>query len=222
MVGLLAVLAVALSMMVLACGDGDGDEGAAPTETAPGEAPTANGSPSPAGPEPMSTSAEPPVHPDGVRTGDAFVDAYLEARELGDADAITGMLAFVEMECSAQPAIGSVPCREGEADGSAVDVIRAGGSCEPVFTRPDEVRAIIEGQLLDASHGLYGVVESDGRFHLIYAAAASDTTHGVFFVSLEAEIGEVVAIGSPCGESAESFFELLVSEGGNVLLAAPQ
>jgi DNA-binding CsgD family transcriptional regulator len=192
-------------------------EPALPTEEAPA-------TPSPeVTPAATPTTAAPtppvarPLHPDSTRTGVAAIDNFLNERELGGAEAIASLIEYSDFACTTQPAIGSVECREGEADGTQVPVVRVNGGCEPVFARPDEVPATIEGRVLSPAYQLYAIVSAEGSVFLIYENVTIDYDHAMS-VAIRLDSGNIWAIGNSCAESPADFFSIFVDEGADIIL----
>jgi hypothetical protein len=78
----------------------------------------------------MAQSGSPSwAYPAGTTTGVASVDAAIAAATSGSADALRKALHFTSVACSTSPGLGGVPCPDGTADGTPVDIVMA-GSCE--------------------------------------------------------------------------------------------
>ena len=150
--------------MILACGGGSDEGNAGGTETpAATSAPVAPTLPPFPTRAPQATSTPVNTYAPDVRTEIDVVDGALDAMQAADGAALLDQLSFHPYRCDNAPAgtVGSNPCPPGVPDGSAVDVIAAGG-CEVMFLARE--RANLAGELqafADAAsrQGVYAVVE---------------------------------------------------------------
>lgn len=82
----------------------------------------------PAAPPAMPTATEEPIspryYPLSTRTGIADVDAVLAAVESGDPQALRDLVRFTTVGCTNAEGLGGPPkCREGETEGTLVNVL---------------------------------------------------------------------------------------------------
>lgn len=94
----------------------------------PSAQPTVTEKPISIAPTATSTATEEPKNPDyyslSTRTGIAEVDDVLGAVESGDAEALRGLIRFTTIGCTTAEGMGGPPkCREGETEGTLVNVL---------------------------------------------------------------------------------------------------
>lgn len=78
-----------------------------------------------------STPAPVPGHPLSQRTGNAGVDAVLDAVTGGDTAAVRGLLDFVALPCASTQMLGGPPpCPPGTPAGTLFDAFPMGQGCE--------------------------------------------------------------------------------------------
>jgi hypothetical protein len=195
-------------MAATGCGD-DGDEAdgvTSPTAVAP---PTA-------GATGTSGAERPPAT--GIGTVDRAIVAVLAA----DEGAIREMLVFQPVPCEANPVGigGPPPCREGEADGTPVDVI-AIAQCEGAFVRPDQLEL---AGIISETAELYAVYRAPpnyfprGLYTVVFTAgAAAQPPIDAFEVVLDNE--GVTGINFGCAEDAARLVE---TRGLTDAILAPQ
>jgi hypothetical protein len=111
---------------------------------------------SPVIPAPMQEAAPAePFHPLTTETGIETIDQVLSAVSNGDTEALRSLAEFTNAKCTQQDGLGGPPkCREGEAEGTPVEVL-AFLSSEGSFLRKEEIG---DWQGIDVS-GVYAVYE---------------------------------------------------------------
>ncbi|MGE3962455.1 MAG: hypothetical protein AB7F65_12310 [Dehalococcoidia bacterium] len=124
-------------------------------------------------PAPTSTvlptpTPTPPSPPGPRRTGDADLDAIIEAVEAGDVDSLAAAQRLEQVECATESqGIGSPPlCSDEGVEPGTMLTVASGASCEGFLTtRP---RALIE-LFVEAQDGLYAALDgSGGVVHLLF------------------------------------------------------
>lgn len=94
-------------------------------------APTAGAGCGDSDPPATSTPSPVPGHPLSQRTGNAGVDAVLDAVTSGDSAAVRGLLDFVALPCASTQMLGGPPpCPPGAPAGTLVDTFPMGQGCE--------------------------------------------------------------------------------------------
>ena len=146
------------ALLLAACSGGNG-ESSTPTATAPA-APTLPPFPTRA-PQPSATPVN--TYPPDTRTGIDVIDKAIEAVLSGDPQAVIAQLSFHPYRCDNAPSgsQGTNPCPPGVPEGSAVDVIAAGG-CDVSFLARDRASLVTQVTQFEqdvASQGIYAVVE---------------------------------------------------------------
>ncbi len=80
-----------------------------------------------------------PYHPLTTQTGIGSIDQILSAVASGDTEALRSLVEFTNAPCTQQDGLGGPPkCREGEVEGTPVDVLPFLGG-EGSFLRKDEI-----------------------------------------------------------------------------------
>lgn len=150
-----------------------------------------------ASPSPTST----PVADEEGRTGDATLDAVIDAVEQQDVAALLALVEPQSVECVAtQEGLGGPPlCREGEPAGTVVEVFPA-AYCEGVL---DHFPGTVLGQFVSVARGLYAVTEGPDEERSVPYWPVGDT-----FIVFHTE--------SPSGLNAGR----LVLEDGRIVMAA--
>ena len=140
-------------------------------------------------PTAASTAAEKPKsledYPLSTRTGIADVDEVLAAVESGDAQALRDLIHFTKVGCTKADGLGGPPkCREGEAEGTLVNVLPFLGP-EGSFMHESDVSGF---QPMDAL-GIYAV-------YSVSASAYSEEAYpaGEYAVMFTTEIDEIFTI----------------------------
>jgi hypothetical protein len=96
-----------------------------------------------------------PFHPLSARTGNENIDPVLEAVASGDRQALISLVQLTEAVCTHADGLGGPPkCRDGEAEGTAMDVLPFLGG-EGSYLRSEEIG---DWQGIDVS-ALYAVYE---------------------------------------------------------------
>jgi hypothetical protein len=161
----------------------------------------------PTSPVAGSTTATPGgAAPPGIQ---AIVDAALS----GDPQELRALIGYTAVACVREPVgMGGPPlCRDGEAEGTPVDVLWVAG-CEGEYRRSDELDEIPLSQL--SALDFYAAYRWPEEFNAPpvaaeYAAIFSRTgpTAETLAVALLIEGGELVAIKLGCGESPKGLVE---------------
>jgi hypothetical protein len=95
-----------------------------------------------------------PYHPLTTQTGIESIDQVLAAVASGDQQKVRGVIEFFDAECTQQVGLGGPPkCREGEAEGTPVEVLAFIGP-EGGHIRKDEI-----GNWTVQATGVYAVYE---------------------------------------------------------------
>ena len=181
----------------------------------------------PATQEPVLT-VEPAItpgkyHPLTTLTGIADIDAILEAAAIGDVQTLLPFIQFTETKCTNQEGMGGPPkCREGEAEGTAVEVLPFLSS-EGHFLRKDEIQQWNGIEPV----GLYAIYEASqavfseedypgGKYAILLLTAGSDP-------ALALRIGEsgLVRVDTIFDASLPSLNEMIEREASKVILAPP-
>ncbi len=169
---------------------------------------------------PQSTSPNEAYYSLTVETGVEQVDRVLEAVASGDPQALRAVVEFTEAICTQGDGLGGPPkCREGEAEGSPMEVLPFIGS-EGSFIRKDEIECWTG---IDVS-GVYAIYEvsSDVSPEQYYPAGE----YVILFVSDENQpavalrVGEsgIVRVDHIFDSSVQSLNAMLEREASAVLL----
>ncbi len=169
---------------------------------------------------PQSTSPNEAYYSLTVETGVEQVDRVLEAVASGDPQALRAVVEFTEAICTQGDGLGGPPkCREGEAEGSPMEVLPFIGS-EGSFIRKDEIERWTG---IDVS-GVYAIYEvsSDVSPEQYYPAGE----YVILFVSDENQpavalrVGEsgIVRVDHIFDSSVQSLNAMLEREASAVLL----
>lgn len=179
----------------------------------------------PATQEPVFTSspaAGEEFHPLTTRTSIEIVDRILEAVAADDVQGLRSLVQFTNAVCTQQEGLGGPPkCREGEAEGTPVDVLAFLGS-EGSFLRKDEIG---NWSGIDVS-GIYAVYEVNaavlsseqyypvGKYVILFAGDANQPA-----VALRVDEGGIVRVDYIFDASPENLSAMVEREALNVLLA---
>jgi hypothetical protein len=166
------------------------------------------------------TQAE-PYHPLATRTGVEEIDRVLEAVASGDQQALLSLIQFTEAKCTHQEGLGGPPkCREGEAEGTPMEVLPFLGS-EGSYLRKEEIR---NWQGIDVS-ALYAVYEVSSNVlveeyfpagEYVIVLIGSETG---FSVALRVMDGRLVRVDDLFEPIPETLDALIQREASNVILA---
>jgi hypothetical protein len=160
--------------------------------------------------------------PGGVRTGIAAVDRAIAAVLAADERVLGEMLVLQPVRCEAEPVGvgGPPPCRDGEADGTPVEVI-ATAQCEGAYVRPDELR--LTSIVADAAE-LYAVYRAPDNYFPsgLYVAvferpADAQGRRDAFELVLDNE--GIAGINFGCGQGAA---QLVETRGLREAIAGPE
>ena len=219
----LSLVVLALLALAAACEDkaelSPAASEQAPTAT-PSPMPTATPAPTPT-PTPTATPAA---------GAPAEVQALVDAALSGDPEALRPFLDYAAIPCSTAIPVGpgGPPlCREGEADGTLVDVLFL-SSCEGGYSRPDELdRTLVTLSDID----FYAVYRMPERFNASPFAAEyvaifsriiegeKEDTQGL--AGLLVDEGKLVAVMFGCFQTPEQFVEAWQLEDVVVAPASP-
>lgn len=174
----------------------------------------------PATSDAVPTSAE-RFHPLTARTGIEDVDNVVKAVASGNVEALRSLIQFTNAKCTQRDGLGGPPkCREGEAEGTPVEVLPFLGP-EGYFFRKSEIK---DWHGVDAS-GLYAIYEvspnaySDENYPAgEYAIIFLGTENGPA-TSLQISNGRVVRIDNIFENSPESLRAWLQRDASKVILA---
>jgi hypothetical protein len=131
--------------------------------------------------------AEPPptwAYASNTRTGITPVDKVLAAVQGQDINALRSQFVFVDQPCTEPQGIGAIPCPEGTALGTPVQVFLS-GSCEGSFIFPDQTETLEAVVTNFVSVPLY--------LYAIAAAPANDTRHASYLLFF----GQAADSGTP-------------------------
>ena len=176
---------------------------AAEATAAPTLTPTAEATATPL-PVPSSTpSSVAVVHDAETRTGIENIDHIIDVVLEGDVDRVQDVLIFKTVGCTHEDGLGGPPkCREGESEGTEVEVLPFLGP-EGHFLRRDEVHQW-PGIEVTGLYGVYRVSENAyseeyypaGQFGIIFVGAREG-----YSVVLQVDNGGVVRIDYVFGDS---------------------
>lgn len=159
-------------------------------------------------------------HPLTTRTGNAEIDNVLDAVASGDARQLRALVQFTNAPCTQREGLGGPPkCREGESEGTLVDVLPFIGS-EGSFFRKDEIG---NWQGVDAT-GLYAVYEVSpavtaeqyyplGKYAIVLVGSDQQSP-----VVLRVDQGRIVRVDSLFVDSLQSLKAAVQREAGTVIL----
>lgn len=171
---------------------------------------------------PQQVASAEPFHPLSTQTGNEAIDQVLEAVSRGDPQSLRSLVEFTNAVCTQQEGLGGPPkCREGEAEGTPVEVLSFLGG-EGSFIRKDDIG---NWTGITAS-GIYAIYE-------VNAAVISSEQYYpigkyvVLFVSGENQpavalrIGErgIVRVDTIFDSSPESLRAIVEREASTVILA---
>lgn len=168
---------------------------------------------------PSSEQPSPTLRPVIRSTGIADLDAVLAALLSGDRDAIRPLLHFEPTPCLAEPDepsgfyIGGPPCRDAEADGTMVEVLKT-SVCEGSFARRDRLNSFLFS--LRTLNQLYAVYEAPPDSDSEYFAIVSS---GEGAMNVRIAGGRIVGLNFGCGQSAEGLIEFF--QLANAVLPPP-
>jgi hypothetical protein len=145
-------------------------------------------------------------------TGDADVDAVINAVRGGNAATVGGLVELQTLACTtAQGAGGPPKCEGGDPNGTEYDVLPL-VTCEGEWVHEDDVEARL-AMILDDTNGLYAVVESDtdelpaewpaSGHYVIFHLSGGDDAGVRFHVS----DGAIVLVWLGCVETVDELTE---------------
>jgi hypothetical protein len=179
-------LAVA-PLLLVACSDSPDDD--SPTAT-----PQTSGTPGAGG---------------GQRTGIAAVDRGLDGVLDRRVDQLVSQVALQRMPCTTAAGLGGPPkCREGEVEGTQVDVVFA-SSCEGFYLRQGELQETL-GRFVEGDVRLAGVYRHNGlifpssQYVLVFSGESpAGRIARTLFVSDQGIVGITFACGTPARDYVE-------------------
>ena len=176
--------------------------------------------------EQATSTSEPmpdePYHPLTMQTGVEEVDRVLEAVSSGDQQALLSVIQFTGAKCTHAEGLGGPPkCREGEVEGTPMEVLPFLGS-EGSYLRREEIG---DWQGIDIS-ALYAVYEVDSSKILVeeyfpageYVIVLIGTENGSP-VALRVADGGIVRVDFLFEPIPETLDALIQREASNVILA---
>jgi hypothetical protein len=176
----------------------------------------------PATPAPQPTPSKPSegLYPLTTRTGIEEVDKILDVVASGDIQMLLSLIQFTNTRCTTAEGLGGPPkCREGEAEGTPVEVLPILGSEGYFFYRED----IDEWSGINAN-GLYAVYEvspefvsepdyPSGKYVVMFVDQKNATV-----VSLRVDQGKIVRVDYLLDTSPEQLNGWLEREASTVIL----
>jgi len=194
------ILLAPILTLLAACGGDDGGDEATP-----------KASPSPTAAETDEAAAVVPVE----------VQAIIDAALSGDQEELLALVQYTTIPCAATPeGIGGPPtCRQGEADGTPVEVLPV-GTCEGELRRPDEIDdtpALLSDISLYAVYRWPAAQEPPGEYAAMFARTGP--TGEVLAVELVIEDGRLVRLKFGCGETPAQLAEF---QGLDDVILPPQ
>jgi len=159
-------------------------------------------------------------HPLDTQTGLEEIDNILKTVAGGDAQMLRSLVGFTRAECTNQEGLGGPPkCREGEAEGTKVDVLPSLGP-EGSFMRSDEMEnwAGIEVSGLYAIYRVSPAVTYEqyypaGEYAIVYVGEENQPA-----ISLRVDNGMIVRVDYILDTSAGSLAGLLQREASQLIL----
>jgi hypothetical protein len=161
-------------------------------------------------------------HPLTAQTGIESIDQVLTAVSSGDARSLHSLIEFTNALCTQQEGLGGPPkCREGEVEGTPVEVLSFLGS-EGSFLRKDE----IEGWTGIAASGIYAIYEVNaavisseqyypvGKYVIVLMNAGNQPA-----VALRIGESGIVRVDTVFESSPESLRAMVEREASTVILA---
>ena len=166
-------------------------------------------------------SAE-PFHPLTTQTGNKTIDQVSEAVSSGDPQSLRSLVQFTNAVCTQQEGLGGPPiCREGEAEGTPVEVLSFLGG-EGSFIRKDEI-GNWTGITASGIYAIYevnaGVISSEqyypiGKYVVLFVSGENQPAAAL-------RIGErgIVRVDTIFDSSPESLRAMVEREASTVILA---
>jgi len=159
-------------------------------------------------------------HPLDTQTGLEEIDNILKTVAGGDAQMLQSLVGFTRAECTNREGLGGPPkCREGEAEGTKVDVLPSLGP-EGSFMRSDEMEnwAGIEVSGLYAIYRVSPAVTYEqyypaGEYAIVYVGEENQPA-----ISLRVDNGMIVRVDYILDTSAGSLAGLLQREASQLIL----
>jgi hypothetical protein len=177
----------------------------------------------PAAPAPQSVPSEPSegFHPLTTQTGVEEVDNVVDAVASGDVQMLRSLVQFTNTQCITADGLGGPPkCREGEVEGTPVEVLPIFGPEGHFFHKED-----IEDWTGLQADGLYAVYEVSSE--VVSEPDYPSGEYAVMFVdkenshitSLRIDNGKIVRVDYLLDTSPEQLNGWLEREASNVILA---
>jgi hypothetical protein len=177
----------------------------------------------PAAPASQPTPSEPSEggYPLTTRSGIADVDNILEVVASGDVQMLRSLIQFTNTKCTTADGLGGPPkCRDGEAEGTPVEVLPIFGPEGHFFHKAD-----IDKWLGVNADGLYAVYEVSPEFVSEpdypsgkYAVMFIDQKNAAV-VSLRVDQGKIVRVDYLLDTSPEQLNGWMQREASNIILA---
>jgi hypothetical protein len=196
--GLVIVAVACAALALVACSgsddEGDGGVDASTPTTVAATATAGSGSETPG-----ANSGIPPE-----------VDAVVAAVLSNDPAEIRPRMRFETLACAiTQGPSTQPPCREGEPEGTQVNVLEL-GTCEGEFRRADELDGLVAMTEATALYGVYAGPASqgpDGDYVAVFTRPTADGSGGAVAVTIDN--GIIVYYKFGCTETPEQLVELL-------------
>jgi hypothetical protein len=175
-------------------------------------------------PSPSPEAVQPSKGPYSLstRTGDAKIDAVLEAVASGSVEDLHPFLAFSRLECTRQDGLGGPPkCQEGEDEGTIVEALPFLGS-EGSFLRKEDL-GNWKGIDVSGIYAIYDVsteVYSDEYYPAGEQAILLNGSRDDQPIALRLRNGKIVRIDYLFDFGMESLDAILQREASNIILAA--
>jgi len=171
-------------------------------------------------PPTSESSTRQAFHPLDTQTGLEEIDNILKTVAGGDAQMLQSLVGFTRAECTNREGLGGPPkCREGEAEGTKVDVLPSLGP-EGSFMRSDEMEnwAGIEVSGLYAIYRVSPAVTYEqyypaGEYAIVYVGEENQPA-----ISLRVDNGMIVRVDYILDTSAGSLAGLLQREASQLIL----
>lgn len=196
------VAAAALVLALVACGDDD-ETTDDPTATTAVE----TAAPSPETPGGAGTPGdETPTGSGNIPEVDDIVDAVLT----NDPARVRPRVRFDIIACEIAPGIGGPPpCRQGEPEGTQVNVVEI-GTCEAEHRRPDELEGLVGMFHAESLYGVYAGPASqgpDGDYVAVFTRTATGELDQAMAVTIDG--GIMAYFKFTCGGTAEELVDQL-------------
>jgi hypothetical protein len=171
---------------------------------------------------PQATAAQ-GSYPLTTRTGNAEIDHILDVVASGDVQTLRSLIKFTTAECVRPKGLGGPPiCREGEAEGTSVEVLPFLGS-EGSFLRKDEIENWpgIEAPGLYTVYQVSSTAYSDENYPAGEYAIIFTVQKDASAVTLQVSNGKIVRVDYIFDTSPATLKDVIERAAANVILAPP-